>query len=347
MLAYVLTVAGAIFLSWVIKLNKDRKIHWIVNTFLLIVLIGGLATLIGFRYGVGTDFFAYKRMFEIYKDDTWREIFSRGEPGIRIILRLVAYLTDNYSWYMFACAVIATGIPIIVIYRNSENFILGVTIYLFATYLGQCNGMRQCLAVAVVFGGYRFIIKKKFFFFLIFVLIGSLFHVSAIFSIPIYFLQTCKPSWTNTLIILLGAILLRFSYGIFENAVSFLRDEEFVSGAYTEQSVNILRIAAMVGPAIIITPLRPKMIQEKSAAVNMLVANACVAICMSGSAYFARLGMYTDMFLCMAIPSILTKYGEKDRGFVAFAAIICYAIYFYANATMSGNLTPYVSVFQL
>ena len=344
---YLLTVGLALFLSWIIKSNKERKAHWLFNGILLIVLIFGLSFLIGFRYDVGTDWWEYKRMFEVYKDYSWGDILSLKEPGIRAIVKIVAYFTDEFSYYMFVCALICTTIPIMVMYRNSKNFLFSMTIYMLLNFLSQCNGMRQLLAMSMVFAGYTCIQRKQLIRFLICVLIGFQFHTSALFCIPIYFIYTSKPSGITTLIILFGTLLMRFGYDTLGSALGFFQDDILTSSSYHNQSVNFLRIIAMVAPLIIVAPLKGKMIQDKALAVNMLLANACVYLCMSGSAYFARLGLFTDMFLCMAIPSVFEKYGERDKGLIVFITIVCYAAFFYVSTTTTSNLIPYQNVFWM
>ena len=188
--------------------------------------------------------------------------------------------------------------------------------------------------------------RKKFWYFLILVLIGSIFHSSAFFCIPIYFIYTCKPSWRSTAIIILGTFFLRFSYDIIGDAVGFFQEGEFETSNYYQNSVSLLRVVAMAFPLILVTPLKGNMIKEKSFAVHMLLANACVYVCMAESAYFSRLGMFTDMFLCMAIPSVLKKYGAKDRAFIMFVMVLCYALFFYVSLTSNADLTPYTTIWQ-
>ena len=83
------------------------------------------------------------------------------------------------------------------------------------------------------------------------------------------------------LIVLASTLVLRFSYDWLVRTVSFFSGEAFESNSYTNQSVNILRIAAMSAPIMLAVLLSKEMIQEKSVAFNMLLANACVYICMA------------------------------------------------------------------
>ena len=344
MAIYIITILLATLLSYAIQSRKKIEKKDYFRLFLLFILIVGLAFIVGYRFNVGTDFGGYKRMFAIYRNYSWREIFKLKEPGIRIIIKLCSYLTNDYSFYMFICALITTGIPIVILYKHSENFTFSMILYLCVVYLSQCNGMRQALAMSIIFMGYKYIKNKKFWIFIIFPLIASIFHVSALFVIPIYFIYTSKPGWLTALIIIIATLLMRFSYDFLARAVSFFTEEEFVETSYTKQSVNILRIVAMVAPIVLVIPFNKKTLQEQSLSYNLILANACVYICMGGSAYFARLGMFTDMFLCFAIPSLVAKYNSKDKGLVLFIIITCYLAYFIANTMMAGNLVPYQSV---
>ena len=341
---YIITVLSATILSGVIKSNKGKDDSKSLNVFLLIVLIIGLSLVVGYRYDVGTDFWEYKRMFSVYKNYSWTSLLKIKEPGIRILIRLCAVISNDYSFYMFVCALITTALPIIVLYKHSENFVVSMMLYLFVNYLAQCNGMRQSLAMAIIFMGYKYIKEKKFWHFLVYPLIATIFHVSSLFVIPIYFIYTSKPGIWVTFLILVVTLVLRFSYDWLASSVAFFSGEAFETNSYTNQSVNILRIVAMSAP-IMLTILLPKQkLQNKSVAFNMLLANACVYVCMAGSAYFARLGMFTDMFLCMAIPSIVSEYDRQDREVAVLIVLTCYAIFFAFNTMRAGNLVPYQSV---
>ena len=264
MTVYIVTILSAAFLSLVIQRNQGSNKTKSVRVLLLILLIVELAVIVGYRNGIGTDFWEYKRMFSVYKDYSWKDLLQVKEPGIRILIKLCAYVSDNYSFYMFICALITTAGPIIIIYKYSKNFTVSIVLYLFLTYLSQCNGMRQSLAMAIIFMGYRHIKENNFWKFLVFPLIASVFHISSIFVIPIYFIYVSKPSLWMAGLILLATLLIRFSYDWLARSVSFFSGEEFESNNYTDQAVNILRIAAMCAPLILTIFLSKKTLQDQS-----------------------------------------------------------------------------------
>ena len=344
MTVYIITILSAIILSWRIKVNKDNRRDKRLMIVLLTMLIIGLAFIVGYRYDVGTDFWEYKRMFSVYKSYSWKALFKIKEPGIRIIIKICAYISNDYSFFMFVCALITTMVPVIVLYRHSENFVVSIALYLFVNYLAQCNGMRQSLAMSIIFIGYKQIKEKNFWKFVIFPLLGTIFHVSSLFIIPLYFIYISKPGFWVTFVILAATLVLRFSYDWLVASVEFFKGEAFETNSYTNQTVNILRIAAMSAPIILTVLLPSKKVQSKSVAFNMILLNACVYMCMAGSAYFARLGMFTDMFLCIAIPAIISEYNQKDKELALLIVLTCYAIFFVFNTMRSGNLVPYQSV---
>lgn len=347
MAGYLIMLSATFFLTWIIKRNKDNGVGRIENWVLLLTLIFGLAFFIGYRYNMGTDYWSYVDMFHRYKEYSWGEIFSLKEPGIKAIIKLSSYVTDIQPFYMFLCALICVGVPLSVIYKHSNNIMFSMVIYICVALLSQTNALRQAVAMAIVFGGYPYIRKKCFWKFLIFPLIGMLFHNSAIFAIPLYFIYASKPSWPTTLLIILITIFMSLSYDLLANAVEFFRESEYSETEYSGTSVNLIRIAVMIIPMILVLPFDKFLLRKNALPFNMLLANACVYVSMANSAYFARLGMFTDMFLCMAIPEIIANYGEKDRGAITYITGIYYFIYFAATVFMGYKMYPYVFILSV
>lgn len=78
------------------------------------------------------------------------------------------------------------------------------------TFYSSLNGMRQFIAVMMIFYGYTFLTEKKFFHWCLVVFFAGLFHKSAFFVFPVYFFLRIKFSPFFINIILFVATVLHF-----------------------------------------------------------------------------------------------------------------------------------------
>lgn len=349
MTVYLLTIATTVIIGALIDKTKEDERYKSIGRFLLALLIILLSFVIGTRFWVGTDYGGYVGVFNYWKNKPFIDVFSEREPGIKLIIKFSALFSNDSAVFMSIYALICTAIPLVVIYNRADKFLFGAIIYiLIGTYLSQCNGMRQAMAASIVFAGYKYLKGKRFLPFLLLTLIAMQFHVSAVVMIPLYFVYVQKPSVPLIIIIAAVALALRFSYDKLFDAIAWLKEEsEIVTDSYGTTNVNILRIAVAFAPMLfyLILYLTDKtLLPDNNVLINATIVNAFLYFFSSGSAYLARVGMFSEIFMCLSIPTFTEKMDERDKKITIAVILICYAAYFYFNTTMTSALTPYRSV---
>jgi transmembrane protein EpsG len=117
-------------------------------------------------------------------------------------------ISSNYhAWLMFVAIVTGTCIAV-TFYKYSHNYFYSVFLFLATTnFTWLMNGIRQFLAVAIIFAATPLIKKNKWFKFILIVLFASTIHGTALMMIPIYFFVRAKP-WTSHAMLLLAAFYL-------------------------------------------------------------------------------------------------------------------------------------------
>jgi hypothetical protein len=147
---------------------------------LLLILIIVFA---GLRYNTGEDYTGYSKFFEGNLDSNW-------EPGYVLLNKIFKYLFGNYYVMQFTI----TFFICTVIYNFIEKYSSYKTISLFI-FVSACTkyflmgAVRHSIAVTIVVLSIKFIFNRKFLSFLLVILLASCFHISAIFAIPLYFLN--------------------------------------------------------------------------------------------------------------------------------------------------------------
>ena len=156
-------------------------------TFLGVVTVLVMSFFAGFRDHLGTD---YDNYVEIFDNLAWDKISINGniEVGYSILNVLVKTVVDYYP-IAFTLAAFIMYFPIYLTCRRESAYVeLSLFLYVcFGLFINSFNIMRQYMAAGILFYAWKFVHQKRFFVYLIYVLIAMLFHRAAIIMIPGYF----------------------------------------------------------------------------------------------------------------------------------------------------------------
>ena len=171
------------------RFNK-RKWLSLLSIIILCVLAGARDNT------VGTDTLVYgESLFTWVHNNDLSTAFLMNtriqiERGYMLFIYIISRFTDqvfwNYFFIEFVCAYFT--------YKAlddaeiGKNKWIGVFLYNVLFYSFTMNLMRQCMAMAIVLFGFKYVRENKFWKYLITCLIAFMFHSSAIIGISIYFL---------------------------------------------------------------------------------------------------------------------------------------------------------------
>lgn len=143
------------------------------------------------------DYYAFSDQDDVWEKDklsTAIEIEGKKlEVGFEYIVRLCQLVTRN-QWFTFgAISFIISFLIFKECLNDSDDYRLSVLFY-FVTgvYFDAYNGLRQYIAVSICFYAMKYILNKDAKRYFLAVLIAFLFHKSALFFVPVYFLQYLK-----------------------------------------------------------------------------------------------------------------------------------------------------------
>ena len=172
---YIFVCAWPLFLS---SLIKERKIY-VTLAFIPYIAVSALR---GFR--VGTDTIQFTSVFQTIIKADWNQLhLFRYEPLFTIFSKLLGYLSEDphilvfsSSLFMGICAIYATQ-------KLSQNPILSCCLYgLTLIFFINMNVMRQGMASAIILASLPALLHGNRKRFILFAIIGFLFHYSSIFA---------------------------------------------------------------------------------------------------------------------------------------------------------------------
>lgn len=220
-----------------IRVSKSKS-----GIFYLIFIILSFSLMMGLRYDVGTDYFAYQDGY-IYNYDV-----GKGEVLFNWIREFLNIFELHYSVYFSFLAFLNISFFLYAFKRDA--FILPLLIFFLITngdWLVWMNIIRQAVAMCIWIYALKFIEKKEFWHYFIWCGIAMGFHTSAIILIPLYpILKNGKDYFKNIklqLILFAGAFLIQYSFSSFLEQVGPLIQsyQSELSGGTYNYSIDRLK----------------------------------------------------------------------------------------------------------
>ena len=183
----VLAMLGAVFKNKIkvtdgVPIIKKRKLS-IVLTMIPLLLISV------FRYGVGSDYFEYERLFnEINATDT-----NRYEFLFSLLNRFIYKLGMPFHGFIVIAALIFVILVILAIHRDSPYIALSIFLLFSMSFFFQSlNIVRQMVGCAICLYSIKYIEEKKIIKYVTCMVLAFGFHSTSIIFIPVYFLFKIK-----------------------------------------------------------------------------------------------------------------------------------------------------------
>ena len=310
--------------------------EWVFYAILTVVMV----LFVGLRKGYNDTYF-YRHAYNLMEAGpvlAGRNWSLSVDPGFNAVNQLLVNLGANDQTFLMFYAAITVGIYLWFIRKYSAN--LWLTIFLFLTagiYTFTFAAIKQCVAVAFCLVGVDRAIQRKWISFVLWVLLGSMFHAYALMYLLVPLLMF-KP-WTKMTYWILAAfgaagVLMQPLMGTIISITTML-GEEYDAASFGGEGVNPFRLAVVVVPAVLAFMTRQVIWKKNDRIMNLMVnlvmLNAAIMfVALFGTAnYFARLANYFLIFQCITIPWLFSNFDRETRRWLIPVAVVCYAAYFY------------------
>lgn len=340
------TIISTYILGFLARIAKEKNYKilamlWIFLIILILVLVSG------FRYGIG-DTGYYKLSYEqLAKNPS--KIEFKGDFGFGLMSLFLTKFSTNPQILIFIVALITNILNIFIINQYCSYLELGVYLYITSGYyFVTMNGIRQCLAAALIFGCTKMLIRGNFIKYFIFIILISTFHGSALIMIPLYFVVR-QEAWSKKMIlfIIMTSIFIIF-YTYLEPL--FMNILQYTSyGHYSEYYIggsSIIRTIVNLVPVILAYIKREKLKEvfpESNIFVNICIINSVFVSLGMFNWIFNRLTIYFLLYNIILIPVIVRKcFNSKEKRILYFGIIFCYFIFMYREQVIGMN-TQYKS----
>ena len=266
-------------------LSIEKKPEIILSLFLitLLIVVAGLVNDMGDTKGyMGL----YQKILSYPNLNMAIEEIKGYEGGFISFLWGLGFISTNPQFMIFICALIVNFTNLWTIRKYSHMFELEIFMYITSSYyIVTMNGIRQCLAAAILFAATKYVIEGKFLNYFLITILMSTIHQSAIIMIPVYFIVR-KESWTKDTmkLIILSILVLIFIQPIMETIFSISDSEKlqaYSNSMAREGGANPIRSLVAAVPVILSFIYRDKIKKEwrdSNVFINMSILNLIISV---------------------------------------------------------------------
>lgn len=302
----------------------------------------------GFRTS-GGDTGGYRRAFlgaSSALTDIPGILFSgEKDPGFTALMTLAKGLgIQDYQHFFLLVAALQMLCIVNTFRRYSGDF--WFCIFLFAASTDfiswMHNGMRQFIAVCITFAAFDLLVKRRFLWFALAVLLAAQIHGSAVIMLPLAYIMHGKVLNRKTMLTIIGAVLCipfidRFT-PILENLMADTQYGDVLNNEIWagDDGTNVLRVLVYSAPALMVFFGRRYVANSDDPAINLCINASIITMAVylvsmvTSGVYVGRLPIYTTLHGYMVLPWIIDQVFERSSAkLIKLLMIGCYFGFFY------------------
>ena len=280
----------------------------------------------------------------------------------------------------FAIVALVQSVLLISTFRKySENFRMSVYVFTASAlyFSWMCNGIRQFIAVTILFAMTKYVMNNKWYvYFPVVLLLSGLtpffkmfgwgtppwllcgIHQSALIVLPIYFLVQGKALNIKVWILLIVLLFLA-TFGMLDSFLEtstqntmYAEDLTYVSNS---KGANPIRFLVSLVPIVLVFIKYNEIVTEKipgiiNISINMSLVSSTLylASVFTSGVFVGRLPIYFELYSLILIPWIINRYNEASKRWLTIGLYILYFLYYCYQLFVSWENTIYtVEIFGI
>ena len=308
--------------------------------------------LLAFRHEtVGNDTAAYFDAYHRISGLSFSDLLDyegRFEIGYLFINRILSWLISDPQFLL-----IITGIFILVsnarfIYRYSNIVWLSVLWYFLWRYFdANMNIIRQAIALGCILYSYSFLRIRRFWPFLLWVVIAACFHISAIVFIISWFVTKIRFRVNYLIGYVFGLLITCFLSSYFINLLfkynivyAYYIDSDYLSGGKIAPLLNLLVNLCIIGIGIKTGSYKYpaksewnkgklRVIYDNNIMLNLLLVASFIQVIGLSFAMLERVAAYFQIFSIVFLPNSLKCIRRKEWYILSLFLVILVSIAYY------------------
>lgn len=330
-------------------LTRQRMLDLVCLSALFIILAG----LAGLRIEVGNDYGKYVENFHEIWAGTDRA-YVVTEIGFNFVVWLV-YTLSGFENYLLVFALFGAGTAFFFLKAmDDESADFGISFAMFmllGVYFRTFTTVRYYFALAVALYSIRFLRRRQYGSFCLWIVFAALFHKSVLLVLPLYALAHLKwKPWTGWALAAAGAFVFLFQRPILELALNIY--PTYRDTVYLSQDIGLRANAAGIFRCLLVFGLacacgrESREDAENRFYLKLNFFGLLAYTCGSFLPLVSRVAYYAVTPQLFLVPGLLCRVKEQRRRRVlkglVFAGCLLYFFWFLKTASGGGiRVLPY------
>lgn len=371
MLVYIAILIWILLINGIFRTRRLPRINaggtlsgYNVEKAQVFLTMGMLVFFVGLR-SAGADTEAYIRNFNTLPTGIGELLSPKTYVGysewiFRALGIFCKTISENYHLYLFVIASISGILVASTLKRVSNYYAESIILFmLMGDFTWLINGVRQFLAVSILFYASRYIEKKQTMKFMICLLIAMFIHNSAFFMFPIYFVVQGKAWNKRTVFFMITGIISVIFINTFLHFLDSVMQGTVYDG-YIERfdsfggGSSFIRTVIYAVPPVLAFMKRKEITKEANPfinlAINMSVAGAVVSLIanFTSGILVGRIPIYFSVYNLALLPWLLRSRSYKNNRYLPIIMYVCYSFififftnfYYYSDLLFGGRVIP-------
>lgn len=315
MLVYFINIFLIIVWALIFRIGKKSRIKDIIY---VIICFCQMFLISAYRFKVGYDYEMYAiGFFRMAADGFSVMTYEDWEIGYILINKLLGCFTAAQGPIMILTSFLSLIGPGYLIARYSKKPFMSVFLYVnFYLFYLDMNFIRQAIAMSVLCFAYGFLRDKKFWRFLLLVLLAASFHFTAIYMVAVYLVCLLKINSRTFLLYLFGLFYyFMLSDGVLNFVLSrfhteYLGSEYIRNGLYFYFAVIPIIFALLM---VLLSYYLRNIPRTLEIMIHFTLMAAFWQVVMTKHSLFERFSYYTMLFMVLAIPEAVDAFRNQMR----------------------------------
>ena len=333
--------------------SKGGRVTYLGLVWLVLTLIGGLRSI-----SISYDGYAYSDTFDYFAGTPWKlpwEYSYFMEYGFYVLCKVISVLGGTYRTMFFRTSGFTVFTMCHFLHKNTDNLLFSTLLFLSYPYFyTSFDLIRYYLALSVVLLAYDFVKERRFYFYLICIIIAMLFHKTAVFMLVLYWLPKIKWNvFSITGVVAITILAVLFPHRIVFFLSNIFNDyKSYVSGSNTHWFGNFsggIKTALMYFALLVISFLAFQNKNKSDSHNNLCLGYVMIVVALAfvyiNASIAIRFIVAFLPFMSIGLSSLLDDKGCYNQGMQVFlryvTVMICIAYHSYLILNDWQNIVPY------
>lgn len=287
----------------------------------------------------------------------WSGVLSEvtKDKGFSVLLLLLRMIFGNADVLFFLTIALFQILVVAMVCRKySCNYWMSIFMFIATTdYISWVNnGLRQFIAVTIIFAATGLMLKKKYVPTIILILLAATIHGSALLMLPIVFIIQGKPWNRKTVLLVFASIIALYFADQFTNVLdNLLADTAYTNMVsdwqeWNDDGTNPIRVLVYSIPTIL-SLIGLKYIKAADDSIINLATNASLVstalyiVSMGTSGIFiGRLPIYVSMYaMYILLPwEIENMFTKESSRLIKICTVVLFSVFFWYQMNAWGLL---------